>query len=152
MGVRDGRGEQAWGSQLAPGVPRLQLKLCYSKIHLIHSSLIRSLVGCCCFDDGSSLRGLDLLGSLHAVSVAILLLSDSVAQVSHSASASGVSSLGLHGPVISSLLGVEAATILRVLSLLLVEVGSSGESTDAMGVHVLLTSCWSSSLQTHDLG
>lgn len=99
---------------------------------------------------GRSLRGLNLLGGLHAVSVAILLLSDSVAQVSHSASASGVSSLGLHGPVISSLLGVEAATRLGILSLLLVEVGSSGESTDAMGVHVLLTSCWSSSLDKHN--
>lgn len=118
-----------------------------------HSLITHSFTrGLLLFSSGCSLRGLDLLGSLHAVSVAILLLSGSVTEVSQSAGASGVSSLGLHGPVISSLLGVESAAALCVLSLLLVEVGPSGESTDAMGVHVLLTSCWSSSLQTHDFG
>ena len=139
-------------AQLAPGMPRRHFKLCLSKIDLIHSSLIRSLRGCCCLGalDGCSLRGLDLLGGLHAVSVAILFLSGDVTEVSHSAGASGVSSLGLDRPVISSLLGVEAATRLGVLSLLLVEVGSSGESTDAVRVHVLLTSCWSSSLVTYN--
>ena len=92
--------------------------------------------------------GLDLLGCLHAVSIAILLTSVHVAKGSHSTGASSVSSLGFGWPVISSLLGVEATTTLSVLSLLLVEVWSSGKSTDAMGMHVLLTSRWCSSLQT----
>ena len=93
-----------------------------------------------------SARGLDLLRCLHAMSVAVLLASGNVAEVSHSTSASSVSSLGLGGPIVSSLLGVEAATRLGVLSLLLVEVRSSGESTDAMRVHMLLTSRRSTSL------
>ena len=66
------------------------------------------------------------------MSIAVLLTSRDVAKISHSTGASGVSSLGLGGPVISSLLGVEASATLSVLSLLLMEVGSSGESTDAM--------------------
>ena len=69
-----------------------------------------------------SARSLDLLGCLHAVSIAILLTSGHVAKTSHSTGASGVSSLGLGRPVISSLLGVEATAALGVLPLLLVEV------------------------------
>lgn len=91
--------------------------------------------------------GLDLLGCLHAVSIAILLTSVHVAKGSHSTGASSISSLGFGWPVISSLLGVEATTTLSVLSLLLVEVRSSCKSTDAMGMHVLLTSRGCSSLQ-----
>ena len=82
------------------------------------------------------------------MSIAVLLTSGHVAKVSHSAGASCVSSLGLSGPVISSLFGMEAAATLSILPLLLVEVGSSSVSTDAMGMHVLLTSRWSTSLQT----
>ena len=72
--------------------------------------------------NSSGSGGLDLLGCLHAVSVAVLLESVHVAKSPHSAGASAVSSLGLGGPVISSLLGVEAATALGVLPLLLMKV------------------------------
>ena len=82
------------------------------------------------------------------MSIAVLLPSGYVAKRPHSTSASSVSSLGLGGPVISSLFGVEAAATLSILPLLLVEVGSSSVSTDAMGMHVLLTSRWSTSLET----
>ena len=80
------------------------------------------------------------------MSVAVLLTSGHMTEVSHSASARRVSSLSLGRPVISSLLGVEPTARLGVLSLLLVEVRSSGESTDAMRVHMLLTSRRSTSL------
>ena len=56
------------------------------------------------------------------MSIAVLLPSGHVAKIPHSTSASGVSSLGLGGPVISSLFGVEAAATLSILPLLLVEV------------------------------
>ena len=79
------------------------------------------------------------------MSIAVLLTSGHVAKVSHSAGAGCVSSLGLSGPVISSLFGMEATATLSILPLLLVEVGSSSVSTDAMGMHVLLTSRWSTS-------
>ena len=82
------------------------------------------------------------------MSIAVLLASVHVAKGSHSSGAGSVSSLGLGRPVISSLLGVEATAALSVLPLLLVEVGSSSVSTDAMGMHVLLTSRRSTSLQT----
>ena len=82
------------------------------------------------------------------MSIAVLLTSGHVAKIPHSTGASGVSSLGLGRPVISSLLGVEAAATLSILPLLLVEVGSSSVSTDAMGMHVLLTSRRSTSLQS----
>ena len=79
------------------------------------------------------------------MSIAVLLTSGHVAKVSHSAGASCVSSHGLSRPAISSLFGMEAAATLSILPLLLVEVGSSCVSTDAMGMHVLLTSRWSTS-------
>lgn len=60
--------------------------------------------------------------------------------VSAAAGASGVSSLGLGGPVVSSLLGMEATAGLSVLSILLVEVRPTGEPTDHMRVRMLLTS------------
>ena len=82
------------------------------------------------------------------MSIAVLLASGNVAEVSHSTGASSISSLGLGGPVISSLFGMEATATLGILPLLLVEVGSSGVSTDAMSMHVLLTSRRSTSLQT----
>lgn len=69
-----------------------------------------------------SARSLDLLGCLHTMSIAVLLTSGHVAKASHSACASCVSSLGLGRPVISSLLGVEAAATLSILPILLVEV------------------------------
>ena len=82
------------------------------------------------------------------MSIAVLLTSGSVSKVSHSAAAGRVSSQGLSGPVISSLFGMEATATLSILPLLLVEVGSSSVSTDAMGMYVLLTSRWSTSLET----
>ena len=80
------------------------------------------------------------------MSVAVLLTSGNMAKMSHSAGASGVSSHGLDRPVISSLFGMEATATLSILPLLLVEVGSSCVSTDAMGMYVLFTSRWSTSL------
>ena len=56
------------------------------------------------------------------MSVAVLLESVHMAKSPHSAGASAVSSLGLGGPVISSLFGVEAAAALSVLPLLLMKV------------------------------
>ena len=84
--------------------------------------------------------GLDLLLSLASGSPSVLLTSGDGLKVSATTSSGGVSPLGLGGPVISSLLGVETTTRLGVLSLLLVEVGSSSESGNAMGMSVLLTS------------
>lgn len=84
--------------------------------------------------------GLNLLGGLAAGAVAVLLLPGDVADVSAAAGALSVSSLGLGAPVISSLLGVDTASGLGVSSLLLVEIGSSGEPGNHMGVRVLLTS------------
>ena len=60
--------------------------------------------------------------------------------MSASASASSVSPLGLNAPVISSLLGMEATSRLSILSVLFVEIGSSGETGNHMGVRMLLTS------------
>ena len=92
-----------------------------------------------------SLAGLNLLGSLHSVPVAILLSSGNVSNVSASSSSSVISSLSLGGPVISSLLGVESTATLGILSILLVEIRSSSVSTHTMGVSVLLTSRWGTS-------
>ena len=79
------------------------------------------------------------------MSIAVLLLCGRMTKMSHSAGASRVSSHSLGGPAISSLLGMEATATLSILPLLLVEVGSSRVSTNAMGMHVLLTSRWSTS-------
>ena len=60
--------------------------------------------------------------------------------MSHAARAGRVSSLGLLTPVVSALLLVETAAGLRVLSLLLVEVGPARETGNHMRMGVLLTS------------
>ena len=66
----------------------------------------RPLIEACGESDPSAVSsgglGLDLLGSLAAGAVAILLLAVNVLDISAAASASGVSSLGLDGPVISA--------------------------------------------------
>lgn len=92
--------------------------------------------------EGSSRGGLclDLLGGLAASSVAVLLLSGDILNVSASASAGRVSSQSLGRPIVSSLLSMEAATGLSVLSVLLMEVRPTGEPTDHMRVRMLLTS------------
>ena len=84
--------------------------------------------------------GLDLLGSLAAAAVAILLLAVNVPDVSAAASAGGVSSLGLDTPVVSALLGVDAATRLGILLVLFVEIRPARETGNHMRVGVLLTS------------
>jgi hypothetical protein len=63
-----------------------------------------------------------------------------VLNVSASAGTLSVSSLGLDGPIVSSLLSVETTTGLSVLSVLLMEVRPTGEPTDHMRVRMLLTS------------
>ena len=83
---------------------------------------------------------LDLLLGSAAGSITVLLSSGNVPDVSATTSALGVSSLGLGAPVISSLLSMESATGLGVLSLLLVEVRPTSEPTDHMRVRMLLTS------------
>ena len=88
---------------------------------------------------------LDLLGGLSSASPAILHLSGDVSERSHSTGSGGVSSQSFSGPIISSLLGVETTTTLSVLSLLEMEVGSSGISRKSMGVSMLQTSCWGTS-------
>ena len=65
--------------------------------------------------------------------------------MSHSSSSGGVSSQSLGRPIVSSLLGVEATSTLSVLSLLEMEVGSSGVSRKSMGMSMLQTSCWGTS-------
>ena len=82
------------------------------------------------------------MGSL---SPPVLLLSVDVSEVSHSTGSGGVSSESLGGPVISSLLGVLTTSTLGVLSLLEMEVGSSGISRKSMGMSMLQTSCWGTS-------
>lgn len=78
-------------------------------------------------------------------SVAVLLLSVHVSEMSASAGSSSVSSDVLHRPVVSSLLGVEASTGLGILSLLEMEVGSSRVSGDGMRMIILLSVGWGSS-------
>tara|TARA_B110001450_G_scaffold133980_1_gene125819 strand:+ start:390 stop:638 length:249 start_codon:yes stop_codon:yes gene_type:complete len=78
-------------------------------------------------------------------SPAVLLSSVDVSEVSHSSGTGGVSSESLGRPVISSLLGVETTSTLSILSLLEMEVGSSGVSRKSMGMSMLQTSCWGSS-------
>ena len=80
-----------------------------------------------------------------SASPAVLLSSIDVSKVSHSASSCGVSSESLGRPIVSSLLGVETTSALSVLSLLEMEVRSSGVSRKSMGVGVLQTSCWGTS-------
>ena len=80
-----------------------------------------------------------------SASPAVLLSSVDVSEVSHSSSSCGISSESLGRPIISSLLGVETTTTLSVLSLLEMEVGSSGISRKSMGVSMLQTSCWGTS-------
>ena len=89
--------------------------------------------------------GCDFLGGLSAGSVAILFLSVDVSKRSHSTGTSSVSSDSLYGPHISSLLVVNTATSWGVTLLLLVKVRFSTESTDTMGVGMLLTSGGSTS-------
>ena len=83
---------------------------------------------------------LDLLLSLATSAIAVLLLAVLVLQISAAASALGVSSLGLDTPVVSTLLSVETAAALRVLSVLLVEIGPARETGHHMRMGVLLTS------------
>ena len=89
--------------------------------------------------------GCDFLGGLSAGSVAILFLSVDVSKRSHSTSTSSVSSDGLDGPRVSSLLVVEATTGLGILLLLEMEVRSSGISGNDMGMSMLQTCCWGTS-------
>ena len=60
--------------------------------------------------------------------------------MSAAASAGGVSSLGLDTPVVSALLGVDAATRLGILLVLFVEIRPARETGNHMRVGVLLTS------------
>ena len=80
-----------------------------------------------------------------SASVSVLLLSVDVSEGSASASSGSVSSDVLHRPVVSSLLGVEAATSLGILSLLEMEVRSSRVSGDGMRMAILLSVGWGSS-------
>ena len=104
----------------------------------------RPLIEACGESDPSAVSsgglGLDLLGSLAAGAVAILLLAVNVLDISAAASASGVSSLGLDTPVVSALLGMNATTRLGVLFVLLVEIRPARETGNHMRVGVLLTS------------
>ena len=88
---------------------------------------------------------LHFLGGLGTGSVAVLLLSLNVLDVSASTSAGSRPSDGLDGPGVSSLLGVETTAGGGVLSLLEVEVGLSRVSGDGVRMAVLLTVGWSTS-------
>ena len=80
-----------------------------------------------------------------SASVSVLLLSVDVSEGSASAGSGSGSSDLLHGPVVSSLLGVEASTGLGILSLLEMEVGSSRVSGDGVRMAILFTVGWSTS-------
>ena len=101
--------------------------------------------GVCCSQTHQVRSGLDFLGSLSTRSVTILFLSSDGSEMSHSACTGSVSSDVLSRPHISSFLVVETTAGLGILSVLLMEVGSSTESTDTMRVCMLLTCRWSSS-------
>ena len=91
-----------------------------------------------------SAGGLHLLG-LGSASESVLLSSLDFLEVSSSAGSGLVSSDGLDGPVVSSSLGMGATSGLGILLVLLVEVGSSGESTDHVRVSSSLSCCGGSS-------
>ena len=81
----------------------------------------------------------DHFGGLGSTSVTILLLSGNVLDVSASSSSFLGSSDGFKRPVISSLLGMNTSAGNSVSLLLLMEVRSSGESTNVVRMIVLLS-------------
>ena len=90
-----------------------------------------------CIGRTSSAGGLNLLGGLGSGSESVLEFSIDGLEISHSSGSGSLSSDGLGGPVVSSSLGVFTTSGLSVLLVLLVEVGSSRESADHMGVSSL---------------
>ena len=81
------------------------------------------------------------------MSVTVLLSSLDMLEGSHSSSSGSVSSDGFGGPHVSSLCGTTSTSSFngRVSLLLEMEVGLSSNSTDSVGVAILLTSCGRSS-------
>jgi len=76
---------------------------------------------------------------LSSGSVPVLLFSVDVFDISASTSSGSVSSDVLHGPIVSSLLGMETTTGLGILSLLEMEIRFSRVSGDSMRMAILLT-------------